>query len=402
MKSEAGEIERRFAARLASVVMGIDALARRPGAVPAVFGEVKVVPLFNGGALIEPRDYVTWEDAAADVADLDPEALPAGPRRAFSVAMRASMRAALRMFCGETLTFSEKMTELVGAPADPAAWRITAQCHEAIDLSLRRLGFVSGDLAVRLAAWEAARAVAPGDVAGLFKELCVEAKRRTTAHIFDTGDYAMELTPVHGVTYTARCGFSARRVQLNMDIAFTRAALKQLVCHEIFPGHATQMLSTRAAAEEGRSGHDALLCAANAAPGCVQEGIGDQAAELIGWIEDEDDVLYGTLKRLRNAEQAAAAWRLMEEGGAEADVARELKTRAFGQDAWIKGRLAMARHPFNGPFITSYFAGDECVRTLRARLAPAELPAFTATLFEDVHSLSSLGLFGARDPVQTA
>ena len=130
--------------------------------------------------------------------------------------MVASVKAAVRMFSGETLTFSEKVTRLVGTSADPATWRIAPECHDAIDVSLRRLGFTRGDLAARLHAWNSARAIAADTVMTVLDELCVEARRRTRAHIFDTGSYEMAITPVRDVTYTARCGFASRQMQLNM------------------------------------------------------------------------------------------------------------------------------------------------------------------------------------------
>ena len=394
------ESERRFAASLTEAAMGIDALARRDPVTLAALGPVKFVPLYSGEALIQPRPYRSWEEARADLQALRArlEDLDHGPRRVFSAAMLVSLAAAARLFSGGNLTFADKVADLAGADAGPVAAHVSDECSDAIDASLRRLGHSRGPLADRLQTWESERRIAPEDLARVFAALAAQARRRTQDRIFDTGGYTMALTPVRGVTYTARCGFASRQMQLNMDIAFTRASLKHLICHEIFPGHATQMLSTRSFVEDGTSGADALLCAANAVTGCVQEGIGDQAVELIEWVEDEDDLIYAALKRLRSAEQATAAWRLMAEGADEAGVASDLKERAFGQDAWVAGRLAMARHPFNGPFIATYWTGGECVRKVRERVTPAQRRAFLRTLYGDAHSPGSLALFGADEP----
>src|SRR5262249_46169335 len=145
-------------------------------------------------------------------------------------------------------------------------------------------GATRGTLPERLAAWEEARAVPTEKLGEMFRELMTEAKERTDARVFDTGDYDMALNLVSGTMYTARCSFQNGKMDLNSDIRFTRAALKHLVCHEVFPGHSTQLLSTRAAVDAGEAPLDALLIAANAITGCVQEGIGDQGIYLIDWV----------------------------------------------------------------------------------------------------------------------
>jgi hypothetical protein len=182
-------------------------------------------------------------------------------------------------------------------------------------------------------------------------------------------------------------------MDLNLDHSFSRAALKHLVCHEVFPGHATQLLYTRAEVVAGRSPADALLCTADAVTGCVQEGIGDQGARLIDWIEDADDEIHLILRGLRSAVQTTAAWRLMAEGEPMEGVADYLRTAAFGQPAWVAGRLRMAAHPFRGPFIASYWAGDESVRRVRERVDEASRPAFLAYLYGQVQSPQSLEMF---------
>jgi hypothetical protein len=307
-----------------------------------------------------------------------------------------SLRAVVWLFRGETMGYADKVRELVGAPEGPADAEVIAALADSIDAALTRAGHVRGDLAARVAAWEAGGAIDPARLEGAFRELMALAKARTDAMIFDTGDYDMALNPVRNVPFTARCGFGARRMDLNVDQSFSRAALKHLVCHEVFPGHATQLLYTHAEVEAGRSPADALLCTADAVTGCVQEGIGDQGAQLIDWIEDLDDEIHLALRSLKSAAQTTAAWRLMAEGRPAAEVADYLRTAAFGQDAWVAGRLRMAAHPFRGPFIASYWAGNECVRRVRERVGEDRREAFLSYLYGQVHSPKSLEMFDAH------
>jgi hypothetical protein len=198
---------------------------------------------------------------------------------------------------------------------------------------------------------------------------------------------------VRDISYTARCRFDDRLMDLNADLEFTRSALKHLVSHEVFPGHSTQLLYTYARAKEGRSPLDVLLCTANAATGAVQEGIGDQGIYLIDWVDSEDDAIYLNLRRIRTAAATSAAWYLMGEGRPQEQVRQYLQQTAFPQSAWLEGRLRFATHPFRGAFIASYWFGDEAVRTVRERTPQERFPAFIEELYGQLNTPHSLQMF---------
>lgn len=382
---------------LTAVTMGIDRFEREAAAKTSLLDGEGLVPIWMGDALVSPRVYTGWDEAFGDLALLADRVaeLPADPRGVFLRAMVASVTAAAQLFSGATLSYVDKVRDLVGADAAPVPEDELAALADTLAAALARAGFDRGSLKQRVDAWEDARAVAPDRLEAVFRELMTLAKARTDARIFDTGDYDMVLNPLRDIPFTARCGFAERRMDLNVDLSFTRAALKHLVCHEVFPGHATQLLYTHAEAAAGRTDLDALLCTANAVTGCVQEGIGDQGVELIDWIEDEDDAIHAALRRLKSAVQTTAAWQLMAENAGEAEVAAFLREAGCGQEAWVQGRLRMARHPFRGPFIASYFAGNESVRRVRERTASKDRAAFHHYLYSRVHSPESLEMFEA-------
>lgn len=381
---------------LAEVTLGINAFEAKKAAESLLDGE-GLVPLYAGGDLVESRSYDSWDAIRADLAGLEnaTAALASGPRQAFLEGMLKSLKMAVRLFSGGTPSFEEKVIDLVGASAGREDSALIEDARSRLDQLLRRAGIIRGSLADRVAAWEEARGVAPEKLVPVFRELMAEAKARTNARIFDTGDYDMVLNPMPGMMYTARCDFHDGKMDLNTDVRFTRAALKHLVCHEVYPGHSTQLLYTRAEVDAGHAPHDALLIATNAITGCVQEGIGDQGIYLIDWIEDEDDELHQELRRIRSASQTSAAWMLMVEGMPADKVADYLRETALGQAAWIEGRLRMAAHPFRGPFISSYFAGNEAVRRVRERVTPEQWPDFLVQLFGRAQSPQSLQMFPA-------
>ena len=382
---------------LTAIAIGMDKYetSRPVGSTP--MGGDGLVPIYLGGDSIAPKVYADADQMKADLTRLDEAAaaLPPGPRQVFLQDMLKSLRVVARMLGGVTPSFEEKVEVLVGAPAgreDPA---VIEDARGRLDALLRTSGFVTGTLAERVAAWEETRAIPQDDVPAVFRDLMADAKARTDKMIFDTGDYDMVLNPVRGMFYTARCSFNDGKMDLNMDMRFTRADLKHLVCHEVYPGHSTQLLYTKAEFDAGRAPADALLITTDAITGCVQEGIGDQGVHLIDFIEDADDEIFVQLRRIRSAAQTSAAWMLMVEGLPREDVANYLRTTAMGQEAWVQGRLRMAAHPFRGPFISSYWAGNEAVRKVRERVTKAQWPSFLTTLFGRANSPRSLAMFPA-------
>lgn len=381
---------------ITAVTMGIDRFERGPANGESLLDGEGLVPIYLGDDVVAAKAYHGWPEIFADLDRLAERAGAAtGARGVFLRSMVRSLDAAARLFSGVEMTYADKVRDLVGAEPGPVPEAEISAHADALSGGLARAGFVRGPLRDRVEAWEAARAIAPERVEAEFCTLMAAAKARTAALIFDTGDYDMALNPLRDVPFTARCGFAERTMDLNVDNAFTRAALKHLVCHEVFPGHATQLLYTRAEVDAGRSDTDALLCTANAVTGCVQEGIGDQGVQLIDWIEDDDDAIHLALRSLKSAVQTTAAWRLMAEGEPADTVADYMRTVGCGQEAWVQGRLRMARHPFRGAFIASYHAGNESVRRVRERVSAADRQPFNRHLYGQVHSPQSLEMFGA-------
>lgn len=381
--------------RMTAVTIGIDRFERSKSVGSSLLDGEGLVPIYMGDDVVEPNSYSDWDAVRADIDGLtsDIDALPEGERKVFFNGMIGSLKVAVRLFSGDEPNFEEKVSDLVGAPTGAIDPAIVETARDNLDKLLSGAGFSSGSLKERVTAWEEQRAIESDKLGTVFVELMSQARQRTNDMIFDTGDYNMELNPITDVPYTARCSFNQGKMDLNMDLSFTRAALKHLVCHEVFPGHSTQLLSTRKAFDEGRATADALLITANAITGCVQEGIGDQGVQLIDWIEDEDDQIHLELRRLRSAAQTTAAWEFMVDGKPKEDVLNYLRDVAMGQEAWAQGRLRMAAHPFRGPFIASYWSGNEAVREVRERVKPEQRAAFIDTLYSHAHSPRSLNMF---------
>ncbi len=384
-----------FSERLTRLTMGIDALERKKNRGGGPLDSEGLVPIYLGADLIAAPVLADWTEAETELGalhELLPQVAPAS-RRVFATAMLRSLRTALCLFRGVPVGYAAKVTDLVGAPAGPVDAGEVEAARERLDVLLRACGVVRGSLARRIAQWEEERALPAGEIENTYRTLMDEGRARTAKKIFDTGDFTMALNPVRGVPYTARCGFDAGKMDLNVDLQFTRAAIKHLVAHEVFPGHATQLLLTRARVEQGTAHPETLLCTANTVLGCVQEGIADEGVGLIDWLEDDDDRIHLELRRLRSAAQTCAAWYLMVEERPAETVAQYLRDTAAGQESWVQGRLKMAAHPFRGAFIASYWAGARAVRRVMERTAAADFPRFIEYLYANAHSPQSLEMF---------
>ena len=382
--------------RLTALTMGLDQLERRISAGNGALDSEGLVPIYLGAELVAPLELAHWDEALEQISDLerDAQTYPSGSRKTFLLAMLDSLRCATQMFRGDQLGFAEKLERLVGVPAAPVSDAQLGAMHADLSSRLEQAGYRSGTLAERARRWEAERFVDPAKIEATFDALMLEAHGRTDSMVYPTGDYQMKLHPVRGVPYTARCNFNTGRMDLNLDLKFSHSALKHLVAHEVFPGHSTQLLLTKDWATSGRSTPDVLLCTANTVVGAIQEGIGDQGIHLIDWVTTDDDRIYLNLRRLRTAAATSAAWYQMGEGWDVERVREFLETNCFPQSAWLEGRLRFAAHPFRGPFIASYWYGDEAVREVHERVGSAGQAEFVKFLYGTMNSVASLKAFG--------
>ncbi len=376
--------------RLTEITLGIDALGAREARASGNEDYEDLVPIFLGSDLVRPETFDEWEaveraldELVAEIGSVADEA-----RKLFLFEMVRSLRASATFFSGAEIGFEEKVRNLVGVPAKTVSEAEIDAIHARIDRLLARRGFTSGTLAERVDAWQVGRYLEPDDIPAVFDGLMATAKERTDAMIWPTGDYTMRLNGVRNVPYAGRCSFDRGEMDINLDVLVTRSSLKHLVCHEVFPGHSTQLLSTFAVAKSGEAPLDALLCTANAVTGAVQEGIGDQGIDLIDWVEDEDDAAQIELRRLQTATGTNAAWHLHCSGWTREASIAYLRETGFGQESWATVRTAMALHPFRGIFLASYWFGNETVKALRE--ASVERERLVNALFREVNSIASL------------
>lgn len=381
--------------RLAAIALGMHELERRSAESGDLLDAEGFISIYCGGDRVAARHYATWDEVKRDLAELETAAttLAEGPRATLLKGMIKSVQVAARHYGGERVAFAELVRDLVGGVTGIIDKDHVEAIKEKVHELLGRRGVAGTGFGERLNNWKTEGALDRVGVETSFRELMVEAKARTDRMVFDTGDYDMQLNWFPDLPFGARCDFANGKMDLNPAMRFTRAEIKHLVCHEVYPGHSTQLLFTRAEVDAGRSQQDALLCAANALDGCIQEGIGDQGIRLIDWIEDLDDEISYELRRLRNAANTNATWQVMAEGRSMAEAVTYLKETSASSDASIKAMFSYATHPFRGAFVSSYWTGMEAVGKAWDRIAKADRRRFIHYLCGQLQSPASVAMF---------
>ena len=381
---------------ITAIAVGMDSLERKLQKGAGALDTEGLIPIYLGADLVQAREYDRWEQVREELDQISTEIAecPPGPRRMFLDALLRSLYTAMDIFQGVPTTYAQRLTDLVGVPACEADEEVIQGLRDEIDRALTRRGITRGSLADRVHAWQNDQFIPVEKLSEVYEELQSEAIRRTSERIFDLGDYRMDLVLRPGTYSAGRCNFKESTMEINTDLGCTRAAMKHLVTHENFPGHATQLLYTLDSYRKGTSTADVLLCTLNGVTGVIQEGIGDQATELIDWVEDDDDVIQIALRRLRIAVATTASWRLMELAQREEDVVRYITETGFALDPYVDGRITQAKHTYRGPFNASYYFGNQAVREVRLRTPPERYDAFIRYLYENMHSLDGFLLYG--------
>lgn len=381
---------------ITAIAAGIDSFERFINKGKGIIGDEGLVPLYLGKDLVKEKKYDNWEQVETDIEAIGTtiDQTSESPRKMFLVKLVESLRMATLLFRGGDAKFEDKLIRHVGVPAESISEDFISGLADKLDSNLSRTEFKSGKLRDRIIAWEASHKVEPNKVATVFRELMTDAQERTDRLVVPTNGYTMELNPVTDMHYTARCNFSENKMDLNVGMEFSRAALKHLVAHECFPGHSTQNIYTLKGFKQGTSTADVLLCSLNGITGVLQEGIGDQGVYLIDWIEDVDDEIYSTLRRYQSAVATQGAWMINVEKKSDEEAYSYMRDVGAMQGTRIKGRIGMAHHAFRGPFIASYFYGNEAVRLVRLAVKddPEKYKAFIKDLYGNMHSPESLCL----------
>ena len=375
-------------------LLGVDALYR---AEPDNDGEGLVV-LNMAEGLIPPQTFSSYTEARDRFQELEQLAasLPEADRRQYYRQLCHSTLAFIRWRAGQ-LDFPGQLQDFLHVPPAPADEAKLNRLRDQMHVLLTGMGY-SGDLPSQCTAWEIRNCVPVDEVIGTITELASQAWDRTAALIELPAPKSdgMRFVGVRDLPFNARCDFSQRTVELNLDPVLTRPGLKHLVVHEGYPGHYVQFKLREAGYRRGTSAADGLLSVVNTASSSPFEGIADNGLQVLNWIESDDDRVSCLMNRYRAGIGTAAAWRLHALGRSEAQVRDWLREAALiGGEGWIANRMRFISAPSRATLIWSYWWGEAVVAPVWERMPADQRPAYLRFLYDRMHSLQTVSMFEA-------
>ncbi len=344
-----------------------------------------------------PEPFASYGEAHARFEALRNEAvgLPEADRRVYYDQLCHSTLAFIT-WRSQGAPFTTQLTDFLHVPAQPASQEQLDALRSQMRALLHQMGY-GGDLATQCAAWENHHRVPPDEVPGVLQELMDEAWDRTEASLLTIPapkSDGMQVVPVSGVSFNARCNYLARRVELNIDPILTRPGLKHLTLHEGYPGHYVQFKLRETMFREGTAPADVLLSVVNTASSSVFEGIADAGLAMLDWIETDDDRLQALMNRYRAGIGTGAAWQMHALGWPKERVTQWLRRHnLMGGEGWVMNRMGFISSPSRAVLIWSYWWGEPVVAAAWERVPVERRPAFLRFLYGRMHSNASVAMF---------
>jgi hypothetical protein len=368
------------------LAMGLDQLYRRTR-TEAAAGESALaaeglvpVDLWHG----TPLEMVDWDAAADAVARLQSRVPQVDDplRRAFLEDTLLSLLTFVGWQAGnDGLSFRERASRLLGLDIEP----IPAET-----LTRWRRDILNG-LGQPVLDWERANVVEPRQLPGVFARYAAEARDRTLREVGKVADRPlMRLELVRDVPYTGYCDYLSNTMRLNADQPFTSERLKLLVLHEAYPGHDYHLWRRELDVRAGRQPPDSLLVITNTPSSPLFEGIGDNGALFLNWLEPRERLNF-ELGILRSAACVNACLMLHEAGEAPERVREFLIEEGGGQPTWASTRLRFMQDPLRAPFVFAYYLGYRSVAAASDAWRGSRSD-FYACLYGRMHSPRSLRL----------
>ncbi len=387
------ELTLQYGRQIAPAILGLDALYRRESGDE----DGLVVLNMDRDGEVQAQNFETYAEAREVFTQLRKAAgnLSEGDRRCYYDQMCTSM-IAFATWREKGLPFADQLTRFIHVPAAPASDKELDDLCGQMRTLLNGMGY-DGDLKQQCADWEVSVRVPADEVPGVIAELMDEAWDRVEQKLFKIPapkSDGMQILPVSGMPFNARCDYLERKVELNVDPVLTRPGLKHLTVHEGYPGHYVQFKMRETLAREGKAPVDNYFSVVNTAAASVFEGLGDNGLAAIDWIEDDNDRVQALMNRYRAGIGTAAAWRLHALDWTPERVEEWLRERTLvGGDGWVTARMAFISAPSRAVLIWSYWWGETVVSRVWQRVPATRRPELLSYLYSRLHSNDSIAMF---------
>ncbi|MCD6030049.1 MAG: hypothetical protein K0S78_2223 [Thermomicrobiales bacterium] len=378
-----------------AIATGADDLARRTNRYHILMGAK--------GPVAERRHFARWADVVAALEALDPAALPLEPRDKRYVAdiLRAFQTFA-RVRAGAEISYSDQVEAFLDLREIwiPEAELASLQQRILAMLVDRRF---PDDLARGLKAWERGRAIDSSRIANHCRPLIAASLRASC----DRGipipaavevDVSVRSTPYYA--YAHYHGAFRGTVELTSDLPWTIEGLKHSICHEAFPGHQASASAREWAIHAGTWAAIQLPGLANTPVSPIAEGLAENGARILGWIETEDDLLFSLQNRLQFGVRTNAAIMRHEHGASKERVIAYMMQEAGVPSDWAHYHEAFIADPLWHTSFPHYWHGANVIQNALSQFQGRE-PALFAELYGHPHTTGTLRDWLAADAQRT-
>lgn len=346
-----------------------------PGFVDGYFGPANWKPE-------KPRALADLAENAARLAG-EVQALDDPTRRTFLEAQVRAMETAVALLMGETLPFAEEVRRLYDVDV---AHSPEARFDEAL-AALDDLLPGQGDIAAREHALRATFEVPKERLTQVVSEVVRALRERTEKRFFLPERESVEVELVANKPwsgYNWYLGGYRSRIDINLDLPVHLYELPNLLAHEAYPGHHTELAikERRLYREAGRAEHAVLLL--NAPESVVREGIAVWAErmvlrddELRDWLADDLARLAGigpaevdAMLEVRRVKRALldvrgnAALLLHAEGAPEAEVRAYLERYGLATADEAQKAVQFLTQPLSRGYVFTYLEGEALLAEL--------------------------------------
>ena len=308
------------------------------GLVDSYYGPRELEEEVNAEPLRGPVDLA--RDAAALVAEAEDGWLRAQLLGLETVAQKLA---------GADISYSDEVERCYGVRPERVPESEFERAHAELDRVLRG----SGSLAERYQAWSEGDPIPARRAAEVLAAITADLRGRTRDLFGLAEGEDAELEFVNDepwLAYNYYLGGLRSKVSFNLDLPMAASLLVELVAHELYPGHHTELTWKEQLLVRDRGRLELSVVMVGTPQSLMAEGIASLAAEFV--VEDQDaltaellaqfgidyDAATGASARrfrwLVNRVLANAALLLYEDGVPEADARSYLKRWALLSDQW--------------------------------------------------------------------
>lgn len=304
-------------------------------------------------------------------------------RRDFLARHVLAMQTSLRLLSGEEMSLADETELIYGVRPTWTDESVFEEARRELDGLLTP----GGDLPSRLATRNKALEISIDQAKQLLPSIREQLREMTRRRFPLPDGESFDIEFVSGQPWNAYnwyLGGGRSRIEINTDLPLRIDRLVQMIAHEAYPGHHTELSTKdqRLVQEMGRLEHRVVLLNS---PSCIiSEGIATNALSVImpeealaEWYAEDLFPRAGLTRRDASSELAVAnamerlsgardnaAFMLHDRGASDTEVIAYLQRQELRTEAEARKSIDFIRNPLDRSYIFTYSSGRQLLRSL--------------------------------------